>query len=156
YEKYTGIRTGLSAGDIAALQSLYGGPRQLDQYAGASTQNNSMATAAPLSVGDTMGGDISNNNEVEWFKFTTPLLNLLTPLSLEFRTGGVSLLTANVSVYDSSGHLVASTQSTDPLNGNLVLNLNSLSPLKTYYVQVRSSRSDVFGIGSYQMRVAND
>jgi hypothetical protein len=154
FDDYSGVRTVLSASDIAALQSLYGGPRQLDQYASASTPNNTMATAATLPLNGTIQGDISTTSEVEWFKFSTPLS--LLPLTLAFRTGGVSLLTANVAVYDASGHVVAAAQSTDPLNGNLVLNLPGLSPLKTFYIRVSSARSDVFGIGSYQMRVSND
>jgi hypothetical protein len=152
--QYYRTYTGLSAGDIAALQSLYGGPRRLDQYAGAAIPNNAMTTAAALPVGQTIQGDISNNNEVEWFKFNTGLSVL--PLTLSFRTAGVSLLTANVTVYNSAGNVVASSQSTDPLNGNLVLTLPPLSLLQTYYVKVSSARSDVFGIGTYQMRVADD
>ncbi|HEV3143561.1 MAG TPA: matrixin family metalloprotease [Gemmataceae bacterium] len=157
FDDYTGLRTIPSAGDVAALQALYGGPRHLDQYAGASTPNSSMATAAAISLGGTIQGDISATNEVEWFKFFNPLsLSPLLPVSVELRTSGVSLLTAKVSVYDSAGRVVASSQSIDPLNGNLVLTLPGLSLLQTYYIRVSAARSDVFGVGTYQMRVAND
>ncbi|HLW64275.1 MAG TPA: matrixin family metalloprotease [Gemmataceae bacterium] len=152
--QYYKTYTGLSSEDIAALQGLYGGPRHLDQYAGATIPNNAMATAATLPVGQTIQGDISNNNEVEWFKFNTGLAVL--PLTLSFRTSGVSLLTAKVTVYSAAGNVIASSQSTDPLNGNLVLTLPPLSLLQTYYVKVSSARSDVFGVGTYQMRVADD
>src|SRR5439155_6369479 len=64
-----------------------------------------------------------------------------------------SFLTPKVTVFDGQGRVVASSASSDPLCGDLTLQLSRVTPLATYYVQVEGATSDVFSVGSYQLRI---
>src|SRR5262249_3673532 len=57
YEDYTGPRTGLSAGDIASLQGLYGA-RSPDDFEG-TTGNSTLGTATPLNLVTNSDGSLS-------------------------------------------------------------------------------------------------
>src|SRR4051812_42486418 len=74
YETYGGIRTGLSAGDVASIQALYG-VRTADGFEG-SGGNNTLATATTIvqptwavpSASLVVQGDISTQADVDYFK----------------------------------------------------------------------------------------
>src|SRR5262249_52828736 len=69
YEYYQGPRTGLSAGDVASIQSLYGA-RTPDQYEGASG-NETLATAAELD--DVVEADLTTPDDVDCYAFHMPV-----------------------------------------------------------------------------------
>jgi hypothetical protein len=151
YQSYHYL-TGLDSTDIASVQSIYGGARAPDQYDAASP-NNSLASAAPigLAVSNLVVGDITTSGDVDYYSFTSPTLLGLTGFTVNLQTSGISLLASRLNVYNSSGRLVGSAVSTDPFNGDLTVTVSSLLPNLTYYVGVSGSRSDVFGIGRYQL-----
>jgi Matrixin len=148
YTYYQGTETGLAPEDIAAIQALYGA-RQPDQYSGSGT----LATAAPYGNGP-LTADLSASGQVEDFKFSTGLLT--TSATIQLDAAGLSLLTANLKVLNSQGQVVASTVTTDPVNNNLSITLDHVQPLATYYVQVSAAQDNVFGIGSYQLSIAQN
>jgi hypothetical protein len=153
YEAYE-HHTGLTAGDVGNLQTLYGArsPDALDGFGG----NSSFATATPL-IGPgttlTASADLGSLSDVDYYKFTAPLTSLLTGISVQVKTSGLSVLAPSISVYDSSYRLVASASSTNPLNGDVSAQLLLPQPGGTYYVRVDHARADVFGIGSYNLGV---
>jgi hypothetical protein len=156
YKSYQGPHTSLSAGDIAALQALYGA-RSPDSLEGKSG-NNSFSTASPLQTNLLSGtvavqadGDVSTLQDQDYFRFTT-LLDTGS-VAVQLQTAGISLLNARVKVYDAAHNLVASTAATNPLNGDLQILLNHARPLSTYFVKVESGTADVFGIGSFHLTV---
>jgi hypothetical protein len=157
YMYYTGTRTGLSTSDIANIQQMYG-VRTTDATGGTS-DNSTLATATTLnlltntdgSLGLQQNGDIASLSDVDVYKFSSPVN--LGNLSVRLHVAGLSLLNANLTVYNASGQAIATTQSTDPLNNELVINLPQLLPLGTYYVKVNSATKHVFGVGSYQLQV---
>jgi hypothetical protein len=152
YPSYA-YRTGLSAGDVAQFQHLYG-VRQPDSFGFA---NGSLGTAASLgtsSEGGSTLADISTPSQVEYFKFVTPGgLSGFSGFTAQVKTSGISLLTPSLTVYDASGHTVASSFSTDPLHGDVTVQVSGHAS-STYYVKVTGSAgSGVFGVGSYQLNV---
>lgn len=157
YPSYLGVRTGLSAADIAALQSLYGS-RTPDRFEGASG-NGERGTATRLSLLANADGslalgadaDITTLQDRDMFSFETPLN--VGGAVIQVRTAGISLMTPRVSVFDASGNLLVSAASVDPLAGGLTIRVNNIHPLSTYYVKIESARQDVFGIGAYQLTV---
>lgn len=157
YPSYLGVRSGLSAADIAALQALYGG-RTPDRFEGA-TGNGAFATATQLSLLANADGslalgadaDITTLQDRDVYSFPT-LLNVGGAV-IQVRTAGISLMTPRVSVFDSSGTLLVSAASVDPLAGGLTIRVNNIRPLSTYYVKIESAQQDVFGIGAYQLTV---
>jgi hypothetical protein len=149
YSSYNGVRTGLSANDVALFQSLYGA-RQPDVYAA----NNSLDHAAVMKAGTIVDGDISTLNSAEYFEFKgVPSPTAGAPIYFHVKTSGISLLVPSVTVYDSHGHVLASEAAGSPLDGDLDVAVTGASPGNTYYVCVSNAVQNVFGIGSYQLSV---
>jgi hypothetical protein len=147
YKSYLGPRTGLSVGDVANIQALYG--VRAPNTAG----NNQLSTATALSgfLSATVQADITTLQDQDYYSFQT-LLNA-SAVDVTVSTAGISLLTPSVTVFDSSGQMVATAAASDPQQGNVVIHLTNLQPMTTYYVQVGSGQENVFGIGGYQLTV---
>jgi hypothetical protein len=149
YTYYQGTETSLAPEDIAAIQALYGA-RQPDQYQG-TTGNGTLATATPYGNGP-LTADLTTLSEVEDYKFTTGLLT--TGVTVQVDAAGLSLVTPNVEVLNSQGQVVASTFTTDPTNNDLSISLDRVQSGATYYVRVSASQDNVFGVGSYNLSIA--
>lgn len=147
------VRTGLSAGDIAALQALYG-PRTPDAYEGP-TGNDTLATAYNLTANGNktaISADITRIGSVDYYKFTTPSSGP-NGLAVSLQAAGISLLTGKLTVLDAAGNPVASAVSTDPLNNNLTLTVPGYKAGTTYYVKAEGAGTDVFSAGAYVLRL---
>jgi len=159
YQTYEGPRQGLSAGDIQAIQSAYG-VRTGDAFQ-ANGGNHTLATATNLNATGTtpvstllmVNGDVTTNQDVEYFRFTTDPAVHTNGVTVQLRTSRQSFLTGQVTVYDSLGNVVASAATTDPLNGDVTIHLTNVAPGATYYVGVQGSQANPFGIGAYQLVV---
>jgi hypothetical protein len=145
----------LTPADIAALQALYG-PRQPDAFEGAKG-NDTFATATPLSLGDPgspapaeIQADITTKQDVDIYRIRLPNV---ASLDVKLNVAGESLLVPRLTVYDAAGHIVATAQASDPLNNNLSLRLDHLTPGDVYYVKVQGGTQDVFGIGTYNLEI---
>ncbi len=176
YENANGVRSSLSAGDIAAIQALYG-QRSPDLNEG-SGGNNSFNSATHLqpasgssggsggssSSGSTPGGsagstspliafgDITTASDVDDFAWQVPS-NVSGPASFRLQTSGISLLAPQLSIYDSSGHLLGSARSTSAAGDVLTVNLDHVTPNSTIFLQVKSATSGVMGVGRYGLAV---
>jgi Matrixin len=153
YAYYTGVRTGLSAGDIANLQTLYGGPRSPDLEG-----NNSLATASYLTqAGQAPVNDsIAGLTDSHYYSFTAPASTNgtgLTSFTVQCQAAGISLLEPSVTVFNASGNVVASGAATSPLSNNVTLQVNNAQAGSTYYVEVTGATTSVFGIGAYQLSI---
>ena len=158
YAGYVGARTGLSSSDIAALQTLYGGPRKIS-----SCGNNSFATALNLAHPDQspVASDISSATAADFYSFTTPAaagtvmkgMTATTSFTVQLQAAGISLLESNVTVFDAAHNVVGSGSTTNPLANNVTVQINNAKPSTTYFVQVTGAAGTVFGIGSYQMSI---
>src|SRR5262249_27277695 len=145
---YVGPRTGLSAGDASAMQSLYG-------VRSDSGSNNSMASAMNLSTitwAAQADADIASLSDVDYYKFTVPLAT--RSMAVTIQTSHLSSLLANVTVYNSFGQVVGTAAATDPMNGNITVQVSNVPLLGTYYVRVASNSTDAFGIGAYHLSAA--
>jgi len=157
YEQYLGPRTGLSQGDIDAVQALYGA-RPADGYERA-TGNETLATATSLNLLKDSNGllslaanaDLTTTSDRDVYSFQAP--SLTGGLVIRLERSGLSLVTPMLTVLDASGRVVASTQSTDPTGGDLELRVNGVVPLGRYYVRVEGAGTDIFRVGSYRLTV---
>ena len=148
YAIYTGPRTGLSSQDIAALQSLYGGPRTPD------TQNNtSLATALNLTNAGqaAIAADTSSVADAHLYSFAMPAA--ASSFTVQVQAGGISLLEPSVTVFNAAGQVVASAAAGDPLNNNVAVPIGSAQANATYYVEVTGAVASPFGVGGYQMSI---
>src|SRR5262245_10743659 len=148
-EIYQGVRTGLTAGDIANLRALYG-QRLADQYEG--TAGNSTIAAATKMKDPAVQADITANGDVDVYEYKMPGY-AGTNVTVRVQTAGVSLLTPKLTVYDANGNLVASSITTDPLAGGVSVQLSNVSNSAKFYFKVEGSQSGVFGIGGYRLKV---
>ncbi|HKB40597.1 MAG TPA: matrixin family metalloprotease [Gemmataceae bacterium] len=157
YEIYSGKRAGLSAGDVAALQALYGARKPDALEGGGGNETRSTATRLNLlsnsdgSLSFSAAGDITTAAERDVYSFTTPLS--AGTLVVRLRTSGLSLLTSQVSVFDAWSNRLKTAAAVDPRSGDLLLLLNGLRILSTYNVQVEGAGTEVFRVGSYQLDV---
>jgi hypothetical protein len=155
-EDYDGLRTGLSIGDVANIQALYG-VRAPDTFAG----NNQPATAFPLTrpaASPAMAslvafGDITNPGEADYFTVQTLAFN---PFGLTVRLNvGWSLLAPRVTVFDPNGEAVATNQSTNPQSDTLIVSLWAVQPNATYTIKVEAA-NPAFAVGGYKLRVVSN
>jgi len=153
---YSGYKvwTGLTPGDITAIQSLYG-VRTGDPFEG-TAGNGTLAGAFDLTENGNLtsiSADITQLGDVDYYRFTTPSASSVTGLTVNLQTAGISLLTARVTVLDANGNEVASAVATDPLSNNLSISLPNYQASTTYYVKVEGAGSDVFSAGAYSLRL---
>ncbi|HXD87751.1 MAG TPA: matrixin family metalloprotease [Urbifossiella sp.] len=151
-----GFHAGLGASDIQNIQALYG-VRTPDAFDTA--HSNSTASSASAIPHDpsfpgrlTATADITTPSDVDYFKISVPLLGGLMGVSVRVSTEGQSLLTPQVVVYNSSGRVVASGQSTDPTNNDLSLRFGTSLFGGNYTVKIEGATA-AFGVGGYQLTV---
>lgn len=158
FEVYGGVRTGLTSGDIAILQSLYGARTKdaFDWNGGNETQSNArdlgaFETGGPASFA--IRGDLTTNTDIDFYKIRT---NDQNPNGLTIRISSVSsLLAPRISVLDSNGNVLDAEQSVDPLTGTLTINLASVQADAEYFVRIESANTD-FSTGNYELRLIHD
>jgi hypothetical protein len=150
YTNYLGVRTGLSAADVAGVRANYGA-RADDRFEGPAG-NGTLATATTLAADQTaLYAVLRDDADADTYSFVNPAWS--NSLSVQMRTSGVSLLVAKLSVYDAAGNLVGSATATDPTRGDLSVRVNQAIPGATYFVRVESASADVFGVGRYQLGI---
>jgi len=149
----------LSASDVAALRGMYGA-RVADAFDAVATGGNDTLVRASVLPRDSglitrliATGDITTLADVDYYKFTVPLLGGITGVSVRLQAAGLSLLAPSIKVYNSAGQVVASAASADPLSNNLTLRFIPSLFGGTYYVKVDGATADVFSIGGYRLAV---
>jgi hypothetical protein len=151
YSQYTGARTGLSAADVAAVQAMYGSP--LPNTVGGGSGNETLAHAANVDPSHTLTATLLYPGDVNYYHFHFDPNQGGATISVQ--AGGFSLLEPQVTVFDSSGRVVAQGSAVDPRNNNVTLKLSGL-PTGDYFVAVSAApASGAFGVGSYQIAIAD-
>lgn len=158
YPSYQGIRTGLSPGDIAGIQALYGA-RTLDTYqsvglgTGFSSSidlSTSLNTTADVTIS---GVSLASIGSSEFYSFTIPS-RASNSLSVTAIASNVSLLSPKVSLYNASGTLIAQASNASSWSDNVTVTTSNIVPGQRYYVVVSGATGDVFDVGSYQLNVS--
>ena len=166
YNVYQGPQTSLPAGAVPALQSLYGGPRNVDSLdkIPASTSPSSpinIPTLTNTSTSVSLPGDLASAQTANDFTFQTPKNSAVDPLGIDVtvQTGGISLLAPRLTVYalgqgNALGAVVATASASGPLDGGASVHLGGLIAGQKYVVQVQGATGDVFSVGSYNLTVS--
>jgi hypothetical protein len=160
YDQYSDNQQ-LTAGDINALQALYGA-RSLDPHEG-SNGNDTISTATQVQFpGSYTGttplvvyGDVGSNKDVDVFAVKPPS-NYNGPVTFRLQSTGISLLTTKLTVMDSQGNTLGQAQAASDFGDTVTVHLNQTSSNATYYLKVEGATHDVFGIGSYGLAVTFD
>lgn len=153
-ETYT-FRTGLSAGDVAAVKGLYGA-RSPDAY-DAKASNGTAAAASPVPVVPNTDnrqlmavGDVTAAGDVDYYKVKVP--SGTTSLVGRLKVTGESLLLARYTITNVYGQVIGSGAATDPTSNDLTFQFDSPVP-GDYFVRVEGASKDVFGVGGYRLVV---
>jgi hypothetical protein len=136
--------------DIAGVQAMYGA-RKPDAYdAVASNDTQATATALTLSYGGiSTNADITTMADVDYYKVIAPSGTDGT-LIVSVDARNLSLFDPQVSVYDSSGTLLA-TASAATYGDVATVNLTGLVAGQTYYLRAAGATTDAFGMGAYKL-----
>src|SRR5262249_16364604 len=116
--------------------------------------NTSFATAQTLVISNNHAqaiGDLSTTTDSGYFKFTAPLLGLLSRINFRVNADTLSLVAPRLTLYNGSKVQIGVVSTTDPLNNNVCFSVGNLLPGQTYYLKVDSTRGDAFAVGSYQV-----
>jgi hypothetical protein len=136
--------------DIAGVQAMYGA-RNPDSF-DAAASNNTLGTASALTLsygGVAFQADISSMTDLDYYKVTAPSGTSGT-LTVSVDARNLSLFDPQVSVYSSSGTLLA-TASASTYGDVATVNLTGLVAGQTYYFEVSGATTDVFGMGAYKL-----
>jgi predicted Zn-dependent protease len=152
FENYNGVRTGLSTGDVTTIDAMYGvRPADANQLVG--TPTTASGTAIPASGTNTLlvRGNMTAGS-TDLFQFTVPD-KMDKGTTVLFRSQGVSLLAADVTIVDNKGKVVGAATS----NGQAGVFLSVTPKLKsnqTYYVSVTATAGTTFNVGAYKLAVS--
>ncbi len=146
--------TQLGAGDVANVHKLYG-LRTADAF-DAVSPNNTSATAAWIpTYGLTQlraQGDLTTPADLDFYKFNIGIVGSLTPVVVRLQASDSSLLTAKLTVLNSSGSVVASKTALSPHGNDLAIQFSPSLLGGTYTVKVEKA-DDTFSVGSYTLTV---
>ena len=145
-----GTYAGPYADDVAGVQAMYGA-RRADAY-DAAASNNSLAAATALTLaygGVTLSGDITTLADIDYYKVVAPA-GADGTLTVSVDARNLSLFNPRVSVFDSSGTLLA-TASASTYGEVATVNLSGLVAGRTYYLMAGGASTDVFGMGAYKL-----
>jgi hypothetical protein len=162
YSQLNSPKTGLSAGDIVAIQALYG-VRAPDQYEG-SNGNGTFATATQLQTSNgytgttplVVYGDIGSAADADTYMFRSPLSNYSGPATVRVQSTGRSLLAPKLTVFDAAGNVIGQAVSASMIGDTVFVHLNGITPNSNYYIRVQGATQDAFGAGGYALAVTYD
>lgn len=156
YERYSGVRQNLEAGDIAGIQAIYG-PRR-DDAATLSGQGLSLASAIKVSspaLGErttlTEKFELASTGATDYFQVTIPDGFTGTSLIINASAEGLSMLSPALVIVDPFGNAMQKSASPGIWGGSASINLGQVLPGQTYNFRVQAAESGRFDIGSYRL-----
>jgi hypothetical protein len=158
YADYGGIRSGLTEGDIAGIQALYGA-RRFDTF---QQQGLGFNFQAPIDVSGGLAGSSSESvsglslqsiGGSEYFSFVAPAY-ARGSLQVTAAAANLSLLSPQVSIYDSSGRVLKQASNPSSWGTNVTAVIPNVVPGQRYYVVVTGATHDVFDAGAYRLDVS--
>jgi Matrixin len=162
YASYGGVKSALTADDIAGIRSIYsnGQPRTPDRFNTGSSSNNSFTAAANIGASITKPAlnalvtnlDITTAGQAEYFQFTAPSGGSGS-VTLTVQSQGLSLLAPSVSVYNAGQTQLATLSGAGQYGATLKLTVSGIKAGQTYYIKVTGADSTVFGTGAYALTV---
>ncbi len=154
FETYGGVRSGLAAADVTALNGLYG--NRVDPAGMGNNNTQAYAFTVPAVAGTTtkyVRGDIESTADTDFFQFTTPS-SVPSGVTVTLRTAGYSQLNTQVALLNAAGTVLASGVGAN--GANVVLTLPTAAANTTYYVRVQGADTGAYTLGGYKLSVATD
>ena len=160
YGTYTGVKTALSADDIAGIQNIYSSNhgRTPDAY-DAGAGNNTVATASnigslinPTSLTALVNNlDITTTTDVDYYTFAAPS-GTSNSLTVQVQSQGLSLLSPKVTVYAANGTTVlGSASGLNQYGTTLDVAVTGVTAGEQFYVKVQGADTTAFSTGAYAL-----
>lgn len=158
YAAYQGVRAGLTPGDVAGIQAVYG-PRSPDalQRQG---RGLGFGSAVDVSAGlDAAGQEtltrlsLATIGGTEYFTVVAPA-GATGGLSVTASAGGISLLSPKVTLLDASHNPIDAASNPAAWGDDVTAYAAGVRPGRRYYVAVTGATGDVFSVGAYALKVA--
>jgi hypothetical protein len=157
YPNYQGVRMGLSPGDIAGIQAIYGA-RTTDWVQGGG-QGLDFATAVDLSSAlahsqstSVAGLSLASIGDSEYFRVVAPVWGG-TVLQVTAAAGNISLLSPKVELYNSAQQLLAQASNPEAWGDDATVSFPGIVGGQAYTIVVTGATGDVFDAGAYQLTV---
>ncbi len=154
---YSGVRSGLTAGDIAGIQAIYGA-RTPDHFQSQGL-GTSFVNAADLSADFNREGtaiitgtSLATIGDTEYFNFVAPA-NASGNLSVTVGTTNVSMLSPELTLYKAPGQPIETEANPAAWGDNLTAQVTGVTPGQRYYVTVTGATNDVFSVGAFDMNL---
>ncbi len=155
-ENYGGARAGLEAGDIAGIRAIYGA--RIDDVYGQQGLGSGLSDAVDVSAGRVTPTQFALGNlsltasgDSDYFSVVAPASG--ASLHVMAIAAGVSLLGAQVSLYDASGALLDREGDASSYGLNVTASAAGVVAGQRYYIKVSGATDDVFAVGSYGLQV---
>ncbi|HEV3342168.1 MAG TPA: matrixin family metalloprotease, partial [Pirellulales bacterium] len=138
YPDYLGVRNGLAPADVAAVDALYGART-------ADTSNQTLASATLLHPSGTssvaeVDAELATPTDTHYYQY--PVVDN-EDVTIGLQTAGLGLLEPQLTVFDSSGHVVASAVSSSPNGASLVVHVHNAVGNPTLVINVSSATASV-------------
>ena len=155
---YGGVRDGLETGDIAGIQAIYGA-RTLDGY---QSQGIGIGPGDPIELSSNLAAtnqavisevSLSSIGSTEYYSFVAPSYTKGT-LQVTAAAGNISMLSPQVSIYNSSGTLLARASNPSAWSDNVTATVPAVVPGQRYDVAVTGDTGTYFDVGAYQLVVS--
>jgi len=155
YGIYTGIRSGLAAGDIAGIQGLYG-PRTADVF---QQQGQGLGVSSAIDVTSELNAahQLTLNNlslatigDTEYFSVVAPAFPGAT-LEVTAAAGNISLLSPQVSILSATGQTLDVEGNPSAWVDNVTAQVSQIVPGQRYTIAVTGATQDDFAVGAYQL-----
>jgi hypothetical protein len=154
---YEGVRSGLSAGDLAGIQALYG-PRTPDAFQ-QQGQGLTPASAIDLTAQLSAAHQATLNNvslatigDTEYFSVVAPSFSGAT-LEVTAAAGNISLLSPQVTILGAAGQTLAVAANAAAWSDNVTAQTSQIVPGQRYTIAVTGATRDFFAVGAYQLAV---
>ena len=157
YPTITGVYSGLTPDDIGGIQSIYGA-RQDDPF-DSGGRNDSLASASALNLDSAGDGlfvaDLTTMDDLDYYSLVAPS-DTHGSLTVSVDADGLSLLAAQVALYESDGTLVGAVDVGDAYGTAATLQFGSVVSGDTYYILADGATDDEFGMGAYRLDINFD
>lgn len=157
YADYGGYRLGLTADDIAGIQTLYGA-RTPDAYH-AIGQGSNFGSSIDLtggldasSSGTLRGLSLSTIGDTEYFTVVAPANADGASIQVQAVASGVSSLSPKITLYDPQGNELSSNANPNDWGDTVTAQASGVTAGKRYLVAVTGATSDVFAVGGYSLK----
>lgn len=159
---YRGVRSGLTADDIAGIQALYG-PRTADIYR-ASGLGASATTAIDVTPalqagtyrGQLGGLGLTSIGDTTYFSVVAPAGSDGASFQVTAAAAGVSGLSPKVSVLDAALTPLAVQANPADWSNDVSARVDGVTAGARYYVAVTGATADVFAVGTYRLAFGFD